>query len=56
MEKIENKGKKNVEILSATHPSFDNRVTALKKLIAEEGLDKLDYATLDERFRKYVRF
>lgn len=56
LEKIEKKGKKSTKILSSTHPSFDNRVTALEKLIAEEGLNKLNYATLNKRFRKYVRF
>lgn len=56
LEKIESrKAKKEKEVLSATHPSMDDRVKAIEKLIAEEGLDTLNYADVKERYGKYIK-
>ena len=46
----------STEILSETHPAIKDRVAAIEKNIAEEGLDKLNYAAVSERYKEYVKF
>ncbi|MDH3976150.1 MAG: M48 family metalloprotease [Deltaproteobacteria bacterium] len=56
LEKVESKkAKKEKEVLSATHPSIVDRVGAIEKLIAEEGLDALNYADVKKRYGKYIK-
>jgi len=49
------KYKKNKKILSDTHPSFKDRIKAINKIIAEEGLNELDYANVKSRYKKYIK-
>ncbi|MDT8317762.1 MAG: M48 family metalloprotease [bacterium] len=50
------KKKYSTEILNETHPALKDRVAAIEKNIAEEGLDKLNYAAVRERYKEYVKF
>lgn len=49
------KKKYSTKILNETHPPLKDRITAIKKIIAEEGFDKLDYAVVKKRYKKYVK-
>lgn len=49
------KKKYSTKILNETHPPLKDRVAAIKKIIAEEGLDKLDYAVVRKRYKEYVK-
>jgi len=53
---VRNEGKESTKILSETHPSFSDRVASVENLLAEEGLDGLNYAAVKDRYRRYIKF
>ncbi len=54
-ESIKNIKGKQTEIIDKTHPSFEDRIAWLNRMIQEEGIDSGDHKTDKDRFEKYVK-
>lgn len=52
--KEKEEGTERTKIVSATHPSYDDRIEVLEQIISYEWLDELNYPVVKERFNEYV--
>ncbi len=57
LEKIEKneEGKASTKVVSATHPPYGSRVSALATVMEEQGMNDLDYADVEKRYKEYVK-
>lgn len=55
LERIKDSKVDKTKVLSKTHPPFDERINRLDETIKTEGLEKLNYPTVKERFVENIK-
>ncbi|MBE9503305.1 MAG: M48 family metalloprotease [Proteobacteria bacterium] len=52
--KEKEEGTEKTKIVSTTHPSYEDRIKAMEKIISREWLNELKYLLVKERFDEYI--